>query len=127
MSLERTAGAWPAVMGAVGAGVAAALLGVRYAGDAGVLVGFGFGVAVVGAVLSVGMVAIAYAADTDGDPPYLYPATTGSASVLLLIATDTHPSKGALQPVSVALVGAAVLLIVGSALIFVAEVLGSEG
>lgn len=124
MSLERTAGAWAAAMGAVGAGIAAALLGVRYAGDAGVLVGFGFGVAVVGAVLSVGMVAVASAADTDGEPAYLYPATTGAASVLLLVAIDAHPVEGDLPVVSIALVGAAILLIVGPALVFVAEFRG---
>jgi hypothetical protein len=116
MSLERRGVAWAAVLGTVGGGVAAALLGVRYADDAAVLLG----VAVVGTVLSIGMLGVAYAADVDGDPPYVSPATAGSASVLLLVATDAH---AAADPpfVSVALLGAAVLLVVGSALVFVAE------
>ena len=121
MSLGRRGAAWVAVLGTAGGVVAAALLGSRYVDDAAVLVEFGAGVAVVGAVLSVGLLGIAYAVDVDGDPPstYVYPATAGSASVLLLVAADAHADGPPFVPV--ALLGAAVLLVVGSALVFAAE------
>lgn len=123
MSLERTAAAVAALSGTVGAGIAATLLGARYADDPAVLIGVGFGAAV-GAVLSAGMFAVAYAADTDGNRPYLSPAATASASVLLVAATDVGATAANPPLVSIALVGGALLMIVGSALVFVAEFRG---
>ncbi|MFB6218214.1 MAG: hypothetical protein ABEH77_03385 [Halobacteriaceae archaeon] len=121
MSFEQRGAAWAALMGTVGAGIAVTLLGLRYSDSASVVVGFGFGVAVVGFVLSVGMTGWVYLSDASGDSLYIYPATVAAASVLLLVAAGDHPPEGTPTRLSLVLVGAAVLIVVGFTLVFVSQ------
>ena len=112
--------AWSALIGAVGAGVAVLFLGPRCADDGSFLVGFGL--AVVGFVLSVGMFGWVYVSDADGDSLCTYPATVTSASVLMVVAAGNNTQRTDVTPLSVALVGGAVLIIIGYSLVFVQQV-----
>ncbi len=119
-----------ATLGALGAGIVALALGTRYVDDLSVIVGFGLGTAVVGIVLSVGLLAWTYLSDAEGDALYLYPATMASTSALLFVSIRSIDSaatgaEGTALPL--ALVGAAVLVVVGMALVFVEQVRATGG
>jgi hypothetical protein len=117
-----------ATLGALGAGIVALALGTRYADDLSVIVGFGLGTAVVGIVLSIGLLAWTYLSDAEGDALYLYPATTASTSALLLVSVLDSAATGAEgTALPLALVGAAVLVVVGMALVFVEQVRATGG
>jgi hypothetical protein len=118
------------VLGTLGAGVAVLALGIRYDADLPAIVGFGLGVAVVGSVLSVGMLGWVYLSDADGDSLYIYPATVVSSSSLLFVSIDSIDSVstgdgGAILPLTV--VAAALMIIVGMSLVFVDQVRATDG
>lgn len=119
--MQRRGALLAALMGVLGATVAVLLLGLRFRRATSVVYGFGFGVAVVGLVLAVGMVAWTYVSDADGEDLYIYPATVTSASVLMLVAADNLVGRESHSDLSLLLVGAAVLVIVGFSLVFVVE------
>jgi hypothetical protein len=121
MSLERRGAAVAALAGTVGAGIATLLLGVLSGDPGAVLTGFALAVATVGAVLSAGLAGWVYVSDADGESLYVSPATVASASVLLLVAADNGAARVEPPVLSLALVGAAVLIVVGAALMFVSE------
>ncbi len=114
---------WASVMGTLATGVAVLALGIRYDADLPAIVGFGFGVAVVGFVLSVGMLGWVYLSDADS--LYLYPATVASSSLLLFVSVDSIDrvstgEGGTALPLT--LVVAALLIIVGMSLVFVDQI-----
>lgn len=119
-----------ATLGALGAGILALALGARYVDDLSVIVGFGLGTAVVGIALSVGLLGCAYLSDAEDDALYLYPATMASMSALLFVSVRSIDSaatgaEGTALPL--ALVGAAVLVVVGMALVFIEQVRATGG
>ena len=122
MSLGRPTAVAAAVAGTVGAAVATLLLAVRFGGRTSVLAGFGMGVAVVGVALAAGMAGWVRVSEVDGDG--LYPAAAGmaSASALVFTAADRLASGGDHTTVSLALVAAGVLVVVGFSLVFVGQV-----
>lgn len=118
------------VLGTLAAGVVVLALGIRYDADLPAIVGFGLGVAVVGSVLSVGMLGWVYLSDADGDSLYVYPATVVSSSSLLFVSIDSIDSVstgdgGAILPLTV--VAAALMIIVGMSLVFVDQVRATDG
>jgi hypothetical protein len=118
------------VLGTLAAGVVVLALGIRYDADLPAIVGFGLGVAVVGSVLSVGMLGWVYLSDADGDSLYIYPATVVSSSSLLFVSIDSIDSVstgdgGAILPLTV--VAAALMIIVGMSLVFVDQVRATDG
>lgn len=122
MVSDRRGALWSSLAGTVLAGIAVLIFGLRYAGDGSVVVGFGLGVATVGFVLSVGMVVWVYASEMDGESVYIYPATVASASALMMTAAQNDAPSAEPDYLSLALVGAAVLIIVGYSLVFVSQV-----
>ena len=118
------------VLGTLAAGIATLIVGVQYGVNLSTVVGFGFGVAVVGFVLSVGMFGWTYRSDADGDALYLYPATMASTSALLFVSVrgiDSAATGAEGTALPLALVGAAVLVVVGMALVFVEQVRATGG
>jgi len=120
---------WAGVAGTLAAGVAVLALGGHSGVGLPVIVGFGLGVAVVGFVLSVGMLGWVYLSDADGDSLYLYPATVTSSSVLLFVSVDSIDSvstgeEGSILPLS--LVAATLMIIVGMSLVFVDQVRAAD-
>lgn len=121
MPFERRGAILSGLMGTVGAGVAVSVLALRYRSSSSVILGFGLGVAMVGFVLSVGMMAWVYVSDADGESLYIYPATVASASVLMLVSAGNEAPKAEPTVLPLLLVGAAILIIVGFSLVFVSE------
>jgi hypothetical protein len=121
MPFERRGAMLSALMGTVGAGIAVLILGLRYDSKDPVILGFGLGVAVVGFVLSVGMIGWIYISDADGSSLYIYPATVTSASVLMLVSAGSETQRAEPMVLPLILVGSAILIIVGFSLIFISE------
>lgn len=125
MNLEQRGPFLSALFGTVGAGIAVLVLGLRYSANPSVLVGFGVGVAVVGFVLSVVMTGWLFVAGGD-QSLYSYPGTVSVASVLMLVAAGTEPTGGDPTIASIALVGGAVLVMLGYSLVFLEQLRSNE-
>jgi hypothetical protein len=120
MNLERRGAFWSALFGTVGAGIVVLVLGHRYSANPSVFVGFGVGVALVGFVLSVVMTGWLFVAGGD-QSLYSYPGTVSVASVLMLVAAGTEPTGGDPTIASIALVGGAILVILGYSLVLLEQ------
>ena len=125
MNLEQRGPFLSALFGTVGAGIAVLVLGLRYGATPSVLLGFGLGVAVVGFMLSVAMTGWLFVSGSD-QSLYSYPATVAAASVLLLVAAGAESTGSDPTLASIALVGGAVLMILGYSLVFLEQVRSSE-
>jgi len=107
------------LMGVLGAGVAVLALGIREGADIQFVVGYGFGIATVGLLISVGMLGWLFLSDDVGDSLYVYPATMASSSALLFVSVDSASTGGGNATLPLTLVAAALLIVVGLLLVFV--------